>query len=65
MSCRLTAPAAIPNLQPIYNVCPTDPVDTVVANDGKRELVEMRWGLVPSGGRSHSRNYGWRHSMLA
>jgi putative SOS response-associated peptidase YedK len=44
---RLTAPAAIPNLQPVYNVCPTDPVDTVVASDGKRDLVEMRWGLVP------------------
>jgi putative SOS response-associated peptidase YedK len=44
---RLTVPAAIPNLRPDYNVCPTDPVDVVVANDGARERLEMRWGLVP------------------
>jgi putative SOS response-associated peptidase YedK len=44
---RLTTPAAIPNLQPLYNVCPTDPADVVVPNGGGRELVEMRWGLVP------------------
>ena len=44
---RLTAPAAIPNFQPRFNVCPTDPTDTIVARDGARELVEMRWGLVP------------------
>ena len=42
---RLTSPAA--NLEPRYNVCPTDVVDTVVAREGKRELVPMRWGLVP------------------
>jgi putative SOS response-associated peptidase YedK len=29
------------------NVCPTDPVDGVTAADGKRDLVTMRWGLVP------------------
>jgi putative SOS response-associated peptidase YedK len=28
-------------------VCPTDPADVVVPNDGGRELKEMRWGLVP------------------
>lgn len=44
---RLTVPAAIPNLRPDYNVCPTDPVDVVVAHDGARERLEMRWGLVP------------------
>ena len=33
------------NTQARYNVCPTDPVDTVVDRDGK--LVTMRWGLVP------------------
>ena len=44
---RLTAPAAIPNFQPRFNACPTDPADTVVEHDGRRELVEMRWGLVP------------------
>ena len=35
------------NLRPRYNVCPTDPVDVVTAAEGKRELVTMRWGLVP------------------
>ena len=44
---RLTAPAAIPNLQPRFNACPTDPADTIVQHEGKRGLVEMRWGLVP------------------
>jgi putative SOS response-associated peptidase YedK len=43
----LTAPVAIPNLQPRFNACPTDPADTIVEHEGKRELVEMRWGLVP------------------
>ena len=27
---RLTAPAAIPNLQPRFNACPTDPADTII-----------------------------------
>jgi SOS response associated peptidase (SRAP) len=35
------------NLRPRYNVCPTDPVDVVTAVEGKRELVPMRWGLIP------------------
>jgi hypothetical protein len=44
---RLTVPAAIPNMQPSFNVCPTDPVAIVVAHEGNRELVQIRWGLVP------------------
>lgn len=32
------------NLEPRYNVCPTTTIDAVVG----RELVPMRWGLVPS-----------------
>jgi putative SOS response-associated peptidase YedK len=35
------------NLQPRYNVCPTDPIDVVTEQDGKRDFVRMRWGLVP------------------
>jgi putative SOS response-associated peptidase YedK len=38
----LTSPAS--NLQPRFNICPTDTVDAVV----NHELVPMRWGLVPS-----------------
>ena len=44
---RLAVPAAIPNMQPSYNVCPADPADVVVERDGKRELEVMRWGIVP------------------
>jgi putative SOS response-associated peptidase YedK len=44
---RLTLDAPPHNLRPRYNVCPTDPVDVVTAEDGKRELIPMRWGLVP------------------
>ncbi len=36
------------NLQPRYNICPTTTVDAVIERDAKRELVSMRWGLVPS-----------------
>jgi putative SOS response-associated peptidase YedK len=44
---RPTMDAPPHNLRPRYNVCPTDPVDVVTAGEGKRELVTMRWGLVP------------------
>ena len=44
---RLTMDAAPHNLRPRYNVCPTDPVDVVTAEEGKRELITMRWGLIP------------------
>jgi putative SOS response-associated peptidase YedK len=36
------------NTQARYNVCPTTTIDTIVGSDGKRQLVPMRWGLVPS-----------------
>jgi putative SOS response-associated peptidase YedK len=39
---RRTMPEAIPNFQPRFNVCPTDPADVVVPNEGARELKEMR-----------------------
>ena len=44
---RLTLDRPPHNLQPRYNVCPTDPIDVVTERDGKRDLVRMRWGLVP------------------
>jgi putative SOS response-associated peptidase YedK len=31
-----------------YNICPTQTIGAVIEGDGKRELVPMRWGLVPS-----------------
>ena len=38
----LTSPAS--NLQPRFNICPTDTVDAVVDH----QLVPMRWGLIPA-----------------
>ena len=36
------------NLQPRYNIAPTTTIDVVrVDRDEQRELVRMRWGLVP------------------
>lgn len=35
------------NVQPSFNVCPTDTVDVVVRADDKRILLPMRWGLIP------------------
>jgi putative SOS response-associated peptidase YedK len=45
---RLTMEGPPHNLRPRFNVCPTTTIDTVVEHDGKRDLVPMRWGLVPS-----------------
>jgi putative SOS response-associated peptidase YedK len=44
---QLAMPATPSNLQPRYNVCPTDPVDVVVSANGERIFAQMRWGLVP------------------
>jgi len=45
---RLTLDQPAQNTRARYNVCPTTTIDTIVAQDGKRMLVLMRWGLVPS-----------------
>ena len=46
---RLTAPATPERDLPArYNNCPTTMIDAVVERDGNRELVPMRWGLIPS-----------------
>ena len=44
---RLTMDAPPHNMRPVYNVCPTDPTDVVIAKDGTHELLQMRWGLIP------------------
>src|SRR4029450_5377314 len=45
---RVSVPATPErNLPARYNICPTDTIATVVEEDGKRDLVPMRWGLVP------------------
>jgi len=45
---RLTLDRPARNLRPRYNVFPTTDIDTVVEREGRRELVPMRWGLVPN-----------------
>src|SRR5215472_11392548 len=52
---RLTQPAR--NLEPHYNVAPTSTIDAVRVRDGARELVPMRWGLVPSWRKNHSKTF--------
>ena len=37
-----------PNFPPRYNVAPTQPIPIVRPNDGKRQFVLMRWGLIPA-----------------
>ena len=42
------------NLPARYNICPTDQIDVVVERDRTRQLVSMRWGLVP---------YWWKKTL--
>jgi putative SOS response-associated peptidase YedK len=44
---RLTLGPAPHNFQPRFNVCPTTTIDAIIAENGKRELIRARWGLVP------------------
>ena len=37
-----------PDLFPRYNIAPTQPIPAVRAADGGRELVNLRWGFIPS-----------------
>jgi putative SOS response-associated peptidase YedK len=42
---RLTVPAL--NLRPRYNIAPTTAIDVMRLSETGRELVPMRWGLIP------------------
>jgi putative SOS response-associated peptidase YedK len=45
---RLFGEMPLPRLQPRYNIAPTQPVPIVRENArGEREMVLVRWGLVP------------------
>ena len=44
---RLTDPQTAPNLQPRYNITPTQQVPVIRVREGHREATIMRWGLVP------------------
>ena len=44
-----------PNLPARYNVAPTQPVPVVrLSADGRRELVQLRWGLIPAWAKDSS-----------
>src|SRR5436309_11894301 len=45
---RLTLDAPARNTQPRYNICPTTNIDVVIERDCTRDLLPMRWGLIPS-----------------
>jgi len=40
--------AGRPNLEPRYNIAPTQDVAVVGAKEGGRGLAMMHWGLIPS-----------------
>ena len=43
------------NLRPRYNIAPTTNIDVIwLDTEGRRELVSMRWGLIP---------YVWKKSL--
>jgi putative SOS response-associated peptidase YedK len=49
---------ALCEAKPRYNVAPTQPVLAIRATDqGKRELVPLRWGLVPSWSKGPDNRY--------
>jgi putative SOS response-associated peptidase YedK len=45
---QLTLDQPPQNTRARFNVCPTTTIDAITEQDGKRRLVPMRWGLVPS-----------------
>ena len=47
MHAFLSVIGAAKNLRPRYNIAPTTTIDVVRQGEGGRELVSMRWGLVP------------------
>ena len=49
---RLTLPAAIPNFQPDYNVCPADLAHVILPNEGA--VCPDAWALVP---------YWWNNTL--
>ena len=53
---RLTMDAPPHNLRPRYNVCPTDPVDVVTAEDGKRDSSPCVGACPALVEQDHSKN---------
>jgi putative SOS response-associated peptidase YedK len=46
---ELYGPVGAPRkIEPRYNIAPTTTIDVVVGAEGSRQLIPMRWGLIPS-----------------
>ncbi len=54
-----------PELGPRYNVAPTQPVLAVVSDEGKRWIVQHRWGLIPTWAKDPSAFDGKTHNARA
>ncbi len=55
---RLLGLVKIPELTPRYNIAPSQPVAAIRNNpDGARQLVMLRWGLLPSWAKDPKPNY--------
>jgi putative SOS response-associated peptidase YedK len=54
---ELFALASAPRLEPRYNIAPTQQVAVVRAAGGDRELVLLRWGLIPSWAKDEKIGY--------
>ena len=50
----LTTPYLESNFPPRFNIAPTQLSFVVRENEGKRELAELRWGLLPPWAKSPS-----------
>jgi hypothetical protein len=51
-------PSAAPNLRPRYNIAPTTMIDVVVDRGKGRELIPMRWGLIPEWWKQEANKVG-------
>jgi putative SOS response-associated peptidase YedK len=51
-------PSAAPNLRPRYNIAPTTAIDVVVDRGKGRELIPMRWGLIPEWWKQEANKVG-------
>ena len=58
-------PDGKPELGARYNVAPTQPVLAVVEDEGKRLIVQHRWGLIPSWAKDPTAFDGKTHNARA
>jgi putative SOS response-associated peptidase YedK len=49
---------------PRYNVAPTDPAPIVRLRGGQRELVQLRWGLIPYWAKDAKMGYSTINAMV-